>query len=138
MYRKSSESLPKEQADKYKFEVHMKKRIRIMLNFLLLEKSNIPVNLRGQLPMFVKNIQDVLHPYRRKKVQMAELHTGCHSQILPNTLLKCVIVLSVCVKNTRYKLRKTLRTDCDKCNIQDKTLNTCFLGTVTHYTRRRL
>jgi hypothetical protein len=41
-----------------------------------------PVNLRGQLPMFVKNIQDVLHPYRRKKVQMVEMHTGCHSQIL--------------------------------------------------------
>jgi hypothetical protein len=53
-----------------------------MLNFLLLEKSNIPVNLRGQLPMFVKNIQDVLHPYRRKKVQMVEMHTRCHSQIL--------------------------------------------------------
>jgi hypothetical protein len=54
-----------------------------MLNFLQLEKSNIPANLRGQLPMFVKNIQDVLHPYRRKKVQMAEMHTGCHSHISP-------------------------------------------------------
>jgi hypothetical protein len=32
----------------------------------------------------------------------------------------------------------TLGGDCDKCNIRDKTLSTCFLGTVTHYTRRRL
>jgi hypothetical protein len=52
-----------------------------MLNFLQLEKSNIPTNLRGQLPMFVKNIQDVLHPNRRKKCQMADMHTGCYSHI---------------------------------------------------------
>jgi hypothetical protein len=72
-----------EEADKYKFKVHMKKRMCIMLNFLQLEKSNIPAKLRGQLPMFVKNIQDVLHPYRRKKCQMPEVHKGCHSQISP-------------------------------------------------------
>jgi hypothetical protein len=98
----------------------MKKRIRIMLNFSQLEKSNIPTNMRGQLPIFVKNIQDVLHPYGRKKVQMGDAHRMPLSDF--TSLPECVTILSV--KNTWYKL-KTQGTDCAECNtsIQRKQFN---------------
>jgi hypothetical protein len=97
----------------------MKKRIRIMLNFSQLEKSNIPTNMRGQLPIFVKNIQNVLHPYGRKKVQMGDAHRMPLSDF--TSLPECVTILSV--KNTWYKL-KTPVADC-ACNtsIQRKELN---------------
>jgi hypothetical protein len=59
----------------------MKKRVRVMLNFLQFEKRNIPEHLRGQIHMFAKAIQKVLAFSRRKKDQTTEMVTGCQSQI---------------------------------------------------------
>ncbi|KAK3143161.1 hypothetical protein QOZ80_4BG0359230 [Eleusine coracana subsp. coracana] len=81
MTKEEFESLPKDKAEQYRFRVYMKKRIRTMLNFLQFQKSDIPEHLRGQLPMFVKAIHNVLGFYRRKKDQRAEMDTGLQSHI---------------------------------------------------------
>ncbi|KAK3145322.1 hypothetical protein QOZ80_4AG0327280 [Eleusine coracana subsp. coracana] len=81
MKKEEFESLPKDKAEQYRFRVYMKKRIRTMLNFLQFQKSDIPEHLRGQLPMFVKAIHNVLGFYRRKKDQRAEMDTGLQSHI---------------------------------------------------------
>ncbi|KAJ1269892.1 hypothetical protein BS78_06G012900 [Paspalum vaginatum] len=75
------ESLPKDKAEKYRFNVHMKKKITMMLRFLLFQKSNIPENLRGQLPMFLKSIQDLVGCYKKSKARKEEMDERHRSQI---------------------------------------------------------
>ncbi|CAL5028869.1 unnamed protein product [Urochloa decumbens] len=69
---KQFESLPKDKAGQYRFRVNLKKRTTLMLNFLLLEKSNIPDNYRGQFSMFLKSINDLLGYYKRSKSRMMD------------------------------------------------------------------
>ncbi|CAL5035805.1 unnamed protein product [Urochloa decumbens] len=80
---KQFESLPKDKAGQYRFRVNLKKRTALMLNFLLLEKNNIPDNYRGQLSMFLKSINDLLGYYRRSKSRMMDARDKaqiCHGQ----------------------------------------------------------
>jgi hypothetical protein len=44
----------------------------MVLNFLLLEKCNIPDNYRGQFSMYLKNINDLVGYYRRSKKRMMD------------------------------------------------------------------
>ncbi|CAN6242453.1 unnamed protein product [Urochloa humidicola] len=69
---KQFESLPEDKAGQYRFRVNLKKRTALMLNFLLLEKNNIPDKYRGQLSMFVKSINDLLGYYKRSKIRMMD------------------------------------------------------------------
>jgi hypothetical protein len=45
----------------------LKQKTKLILKFLLVEKSSIPDNYRGQLSTFLKSIQDLLGFYRRSK-----------------------------------------------------------------------
>jgi uncharacterized alpha-E superfamily protein len=67
------ESLPQDVAEKYRFKVDMKHNIEMVLKFLLLEKSNIPENLRGKLSVLVKIIHALLGSYRKSKDLNAEM-----------------------------------------------------------------
>ncbi|CAL5028871.1 unnamed protein product [Urochloa decumbens] len=61
------ELLPKDITEEHRFKVHVKHTIKMMLRFLLLEKSNIPEKLRGKLSDFLKIIQLLLGSYRKSK-----------------------------------------------------------------------
>ncbi|RCV32592.1 hypothetical protein SETIT_7G015500v2 [Setaria italica] len=69
---KQFESLPKDKAGQYIFRVNLKKRTTLVLNFLLLEKCNIPDNYRGQFSMFLKSIKDLVGYYRKSKNRMMD------------------------------------------------------------------
>ncbi|KAL6653100.1 hypothetical protein ACP70R_012025 [Stipagrostis hirtigluma subsp. patula] len=79
--KKQLESLPKDKADQYRIRAHLKKKIRTMLNFLQFQKSNIPENWRGQLPMLLKSIQDLITLHRKSKARKAEIVAKRDAQI---------------------------------------------------------
>ncbi|RLM75563.1 hypothetical protein C2845_PM15G00880 [Panicum miliaceum] len=61
------ESLPNDRVQQYRYRVHLKQKTKLMVKFLLLEKSSIPDNYRVQLSTFVKSIQDLIGFYRKSK-----------------------------------------------------------------------
>ncbi|PVH34739.1 hypothetical protein PAHAL_7G020400 [Panicum hallii] len=65
--QKQFELLPNDRAEQYRYRVHLKQKTKLILKFLLVEKSSIPDNYRGQLSTFLKSIQDLLGFYRRSK-----------------------------------------------------------------------
>ncbi|KAI5010678.1 hypothetical protein ZWY2020_012815 [Hordeum vulgare] len=78
-------SLPEAKANEYKRKAYAKKSIRKILNFLLLEKSNVNEGLKLDFPKYKEDIHKLLAFIERGKAHNAEMNTGyqlqnCHEQ----------------------------------------------------------
>lgn len=75
-------SLPREEANKYKHDLHIKNSISCALKFLQLEKSL--ETYRGKLLKYQKLIHILLRCLKTRKTCNEEMNTGLESNILPS------------------------------------------------------
>ncbi|KAF7018669.1 hypothetical protein CFC21_031933 [Triticum aestivum] len=74
-------SLPAAKANEYKRKAYAKRSIRKILNFLLLEKSDVNEGLKLDFPKYKEDVQKLVAYIERGKAHNAEMNTGYQ---LPN------------------------------------------------------
>ncbi|KAM3370534.1 hypothetical protein ACQJBY_018077 [Aegilops geniculata] len=74
-------SLPAAKANEYKRKAYAKRSIRKILNFLLLEKSDVNEGLKSDFPKYKEDVQKLVAYIERGKAHNAEMNTGYQ---LPN------------------------------------------------------
>ena len=69
-------SLPAAKANEYKRKAYAKRSIRKILNFLLLEKSDVNEGLKSDFPKYKEDVQKLVAYIERGKAHNAEMNTG--------------------------------------------------------------
>ncbi|XP_037487387.1 mediator of RNA polymerase II transcription subunit 15a-like isoform X1 [Triticum dicoccoides] len=69
-------SLPAAKANEYKRKAYAKRSIRKILNFLLLEKSDVNEGLKLDFPKYKEDVQKLVAYIERGKAHNAEMNTG--------------------------------------------------------------